>query len=167
MPGVTIGEGCSLGQNVFVGRGVTIGNRVKIQNSVSIYEGVTLEDDVFCGPSCVFTNVINPRATISRRKEIMPTLVKQGATVGANATIVCGVTIGTSAFVGAGATVTGDVPDHALVYGVPARVQGWMCRCGVKLDFRDDQRCRCEACGTRYSRRDVDGDVVVEADRDL
>lgn len=131
--GAVIGRNCSLGQNVFVGNRVTIGDGVKIQNNVSVYDNVTLEDGVFCGPSVVFTNVINPRAEIPRRTEYRDTLVRQGATLGANSTILCGVTIGRYAFIGAGATVTHDVPDHALMLGVPARRDGWMSRAGARL----------------------------------
>jgi UDP-2-acetamido-3-amino-2,3-dideoxy-glucuronate N-acetyltransferase len=148
-----------LGQNVFVGAGVVIGHRVKIQNNVSVYEGVTLESDVFCGPSAVFTNVANPRSHVPRRTEFRPTRVRRGATIGANATLVCGHTIGPYAFVGAGAVVTRDVPAHALVLGVPARVAGWVCRCGVQLAFRDGGA-RCRACGCRYRER---GERVVWA----
>lgn len=131
--GAEIGENCSLGQNVFVANDVIIGSNVKIQNNVSIYDAVRVEDDVFCGPSMVFTNVYNPRATIARRGEYRTTLVKQGATLGANCTIVCGVTIGRFAFVGAGAVVNRDVPDYALVVGVPGRQIGWMCETGTRL----------------------------------
>jgi UDP-2-acetamido-3-amino-2,3-dideoxy-glucuronate N-acetyltransferase len=155
MTGARIGRGCSLGQNVFVGGTAVIGDRVKIQNNVSIYDGVVLEDDVFCGPSMVFTNVVNPRSHRSRRHEIRPTLVRRGATIGANATIVCGHTVGRHAFVGAGAVVTDDVPDHALMLGVPARVAGWMCRCGERLPLAVDGRreeCACATCGDRYVR---------------
>jgi UDP-2-acetamido-3-amino-2,3-dideoxy-glucuronate N-acetyltransferase len=159
MPGARIGRDCVLGQNVFVGADVVIGRRVKIQNNVSVYEGVTLEDDVFCGPSAVFTNVVNPRSHVPRRREFRPTRVRRGATIGANATLVCGHTVGRYAFVGAGAVVTGDVPDHALVLGVPARVAGWMCRCGVRLVFRAG-RARCRACGAGYAQR---GERVVSA----
>jgi UDP-2-acetamido-3-amino-2,3-dideoxy-glucuronate N-acetyltransferase len=133
MGGAVIGADCSLGQNVFVARQVTIGDRVRIQNNVSVYEGVTLEDGVFCGPSMVFTNVRNPRAEVERKGEYEPTLVRRGATLGANCTVVCGVTIGAYAFVGAGAVVTNDVEPHALVVGVPARRTGWMCTCGEPL----------------------------------
>ena len=149
MPQATIGENCVVGQNVFIGRGVKIGNNVKIENNVSVFEGVTLEDDVFCGPSCVFTNVINPRSHVPRRHESEPTLVKKGATIGANATIVCGHTIGSYAFIGAGAIVTKDVPDHALVYGNPARIQGWVCECGVTLQV-EESRARCPQCHRVY-----------------
>src|SRR5512136_1402443 len=130
MSGAVIGERCNLGQNVVVMPGTSVGNNVKIQNNVSIYEGVTLEDDVFCGPSCVFTNVMNPRSQIVRHSQYLRTLVRRGATIGANATIVCGVTIGRYAFIAAGAVVRGDVPDYALVLGVPARRHGWMSRHG-------------------------------------
>jgi UDP-2-acetamido-3-amino-2,3-dideoxy-glucuronate N-acetyltransferase len=140
-----IGAGCVLGQNVYVGN-VTIGAGVKIQNNVSVYDGVTLEDAVFCGPSCVFTNVINPRADVERKDEFKRTLVKRGATIGANATVLCGATIGEYALVGAGAVVRGDVPAYALVVGVPARRLGWVCACAVRLG--DDLAC--PACGRRY-----------------
>ena len=133
--GATIGEGCSLGQNVFIGNRVAIGNRCKIQNNVSVYDNVTLEDDVFCGPSMVFTNVYNPRAAIIRKEEYRNTLVHQGATLGANCTVVCGVTIGHYAFIGAGAVVNKDVPDYALMVGVPARQIGWMSEYGEQLDL--------------------------------
>jgi UDP-2-acetamido-3-amino-2,3-dideoxy-glucuronate N-acetyltransferase len=149
MGGARIGRGCSLGQNVFVGRDVVIGDNVKIQNNVSVYEGVVLEDDVFCGPSMVFTNVVNPRSHVSRKHEFQPTHVRQGATLGANATVLCGHTIGRYAFVAAGAVVTRDVPDHGLVMGAPARLAGWMCRCGVRLHFADGSAA-CGACGEKY-----------------
>ena len=126
MPGARIGRGCNFGQNVLVARDVVIGNNVKIQNNVSVYEGVVLEDDVFCGPSMVFTNVINPRSHVSRKHEYRQTLVRRGATLGANATIICGHTVGRFAFIGAGAVVTKDVPDYALMLGAPARIAGWM-----------------------------------------
>jgi UDP-2-acetamido-3-amino-2,3-dideoxy-glucuronate N-acetyltransferase len=153
LPGSRLGEDCNIGQNVVIGPNVSIGRKVKIQNNVSVYEGVTLEDEVFCGPSMVFTNVINPRSAIPRKSEIKPTLVKRGATLGANCTIVCGVTVGRSAFVGAGAVVTADVPDFALVVGNPARRSGWMCACGVKLRVVKG-KAACAACGARYA---VDG----------
>ncbi|WP_461538471.1 acyltransferase [Spongorhabdus nitratireducens] len=130
-----IGSQCSLGQNVYIGNQVSIGNNVKIQNNVSVYDNVTLEDDVFCGPSMVFTNVYNPRSTINRKDEYKSTLVKQGATLGANCTLVCGITVGRFAFVGAGAVVNSDIPDYALVVGVPARQVGWMSEFGEKLDL--------------------------------
>jgi len=138
-----IGEHCSLGQNVFVGNKVSIGNNVKIQNNVSVYDNVTLEDDVFCGPSMVFTNVYNPRSAITRKDEYRNTLVKQGATLGANCTIVCGVTIGKYAFIGAGAVVNRDVPDYALMVGVPAKQIGWMSRFGEQLVFDENGMAIC------------------------
>lgn len=150
--GAVIGEGCSLGQNVFVGNRVRIGDRVKIQNNVSVYDNVTLEDDVFCGPSMVFTNVYNPRAAIERKNEYRDTLVRQGATLGANCTIVCGTTVGSYAFVGAGAVVNKDVPDYALVVGVPARQIGWMSRHGEQLDLplSGNGEATCPHTGDRY-----------------
>jgi UDP-2-acetamido-3-amino-2,3-dideoxy-glucuronate N-acetyltransferase len=148
LPGCEIGGKCNIGQNVVIGPDVKIGSGCKIQNNVSIFKGVTLEEEVFCGPSMVFTNVYNPRAAIRRMDEIRPTLVKKGATIGANATIVCGVTIGRYAFVGAGAVVTEDVKDHALVVGNPARQKGWICECGVRLDNQGV----CSACGKSYPR---------------
>jgi UDP-2-acetamido-3-amino-2,3-dideoxy-glucuronate N-acetyltransferase len=161
MPGVTIGERCILGQNTFVCGGASIGNNVKIQNNVSIFEGVVIEDEVFCGPSCVFTNVVNPRAHISRRDKFLPTLVKQGATIGANATILCGLTIGRFAFVGAGAVVTKDVPDYALVHGNPARIQGWRCQCGEKLSFNGKAEASCPACRAEYQQDRCETGIVV------
>ena len=149
MPNCTIGAHCNLGQNVHVAPGVRIGNNVKIQNNVSLYTGVELEDDVFCGPSMVFTNVINPRSHVDRKKEYRRTLVRRGASLGANSTIVCGVTIGRYAFVGAGAVVTRDVPDYALVVGSPARQIGWMCSCGVRLAVSDGHAA-CQSCGQTY-----------------
>ena len=156
--GSRIGEDCNIGQNVVIGPDVTIGNRVKIQNNVSVYDGVTLEDGVFCGPSMVFTNVYNPRSYIPRKSELRPTLVKEGATLGANCTIVCGHTVGRFAFVAAGAVVTKDVPDYALMAGNPARLKGWMCRCGVRLHFEEDHAA-CDVCGAGYSK---EGDEVTE-----
>ncbi|HTK54230.1 MAG TPA: acyltransferase [Gemmatimonadaceae bacterium] len=156
MPGAVIGERCSLGQNVVVMPGTRIGNNVKIQNNVSIYEGVELEDDVFCGPSMVFTNVINPRSAVSRKHEYQRTVVRRGATIGANATVVCGVTLGEYAFVGAGAVVTKDVKSFALVTGVPARQVGWMCRCGETLPGIGNRESgiECSACNTKYELHD-------------
>jgi UDP-2-acetamido-3-amino-2,3-dideoxy-glucuronate N-acetyltransferase len=155
LPGAVIGERCNLGQNVVVMGGTRIGRNVKIQNNVSIYEGVELEDDVFCGPSMVFTNVVNPRSHVSRKHDYRRTLVKRGATIGANATVLCGVTLGEYAFVGAGAVVTKDVAPYALVAGVPARRVGWMCQCGERLP--DGGVGQCAACGTEYQR---DGDGI-------
>jgi UDP-2-acetamido-3-amino-2,3-dideoxy-glucuronate N-acetyltransferase len=149
MPGAVIGERCNLGQNVVVMPGTRIGDNVKIQNNVSIYEGVTLEDDVFCGPSCVFTNVLNPRSHVSRKHEYRPTRVKRGTSIGANATILCGVTLGEYAFIGAGAVVTSDVPAYGLMVGVPARRVGWMCQCGERLSVTSG-RSACAVCGSTY-----------------
>ncbi len=149
MAGAVIGERCNLGQNVVVMPGTSIGANVKIQNNVSIYEGVTLEDDVFCGPSCVFTNVINPRSHVSRKSEYLKTRVKRGASIGANATIICGATLGEYAFIGAGAVVRGDVPAYALMLGVPARRAGWVCSCGTRLQLRDGYA-TCSGCGKKY-----------------
>jgi UDP-2-acetamido-3-amino-2,3-dideoxy-glucuronate N-acetyltransferase len=145
-PGARIGARCVLGQNVYVGGGALIGDDVHIQNNVSVYDAVVLDDHVFVGPSAVFTNVVNPRSEVSRKHEYLPTRVKRGASIGANATIVCGATIGEYAFIGAGAVVRGDVPPHALMLGVPARRRGWMCRCGVRLEG-DHGRVLCAACG--------------------
>jgi UDP-2-acetamido-3-amino-2,3-dideoxy-glucuronate N-acetyltransferase len=145
-----IGRDCNIGQNVVVSPGVTIGNGCKIQNNVSLYTGVILEDGVFCGPSMVFTNVINPRSEVVRKDEYRKTLVRHGASLGANSTIVCGVTIGEYAFVGAGTVVTRDVADYALVVGNPARRTGWMCRCGIKLQLEGGGDARCASCGTAY-----------------
>lgn len=162
--GAVIGPRCSLGQNVVVMNGVTIGANAKIQNNVSLYEGVELEEDVFCGPSMVFTNVYNPRSAVSRKAEYRRTLVRRGASIGANATVVCGHTIGRYAFVAAGAVVNRDVPDYALVAGVPARRLGWMSEAGFRLEVvgpTDDAAAeilRCVGTGARYLRR---GDVVV------
>ncbi|CAA7618750.1 Oxidoreductase domain protein [Magnetospirillum sp. LM-5] len=151
LKGSTIGQGCNVGQNVVIGPDVTIGDRCKIQNNVSVYTGVTLEDGVFCGPSMVFTNVMNPRAEIERKHEYRPTLVKRGASIGANATIVCGHTVGRHAFVGAGAVVTRDVSDFAVVAGNPARRIGWICRCGERLPGGDDwTHAVCPSCDTHY-----------------
>jgi len=147
-----IGANCNIGQNVVISPDVSIGDNVKIQNNVSVYTGCILEDDVFCGPSMVFTNVVNPRSHVIRKDEYKTTLVRRGASLGANCTIVCGVTIGRYAFVGAGSVVTRDVPDYALVYGNPARARGWMCACGIGVEFNESVAARCEACGARYAR---------------
>lgn len=154
--GARIGERCSFGQNVFVGNGVVIGNNVKVQNSVSVYDAVTLEDDVFCGPSMVFTNVYNPRSAVIRKDEYRRTLIRRGATLGANSTIVCGVTVGEYAFVGAGAVVTHNVPDYALMVGVPARQIGWMSQYGERLDLplSGNSETVCKQTGKRYELRD-------------
>ncbi len=154
MAGAKIGERCSFGQNVFIGSRVIIGNNVKVQNNVSIYDNIYIEDDVFCGPSMVFTNVINPRSHIPRKDEYRDTFVKRGASIGANATIVCGITLGEFCFIGAGAVITRDVPPYALMVGVPARLIGWMCHCGVRLNLpaQTDQsrEATCSNCGSRY-----------------
>jgi len=149
MKDAVIGRDCVIGQNVLVASGVRIGDGCKIQNNVSLYTGVVLEDQVFCGPSLVFTNVVNPRSEVVRKDEFRPTLVKRGASLGANATIVCGVTIGTYAFIGAGSVVTHDIADFALAFGNPAQQRGWMCRCGVKLDVQGAFS-TCPACATSY-----------------
>jgi UDP-2-acetamido-3-amino-2,3-dideoxy-glucuronate N-acetyltransferase len=153
--GARIGAGCSLGQNVFVGPQAVIGNKVKIQNNVSVYDAVEIEDEVFCGPSMVFTNVCNPRAALDRKSEYRPTLVRRGATIGANATVVCGVTIGEHAFIAAGAVVTRDVPPFALMAGVPARRIGWMSRDGHRLDLppEGEGRAACPHTGDPYILR--------------
>jgi UDP-2-acetamido-3-amino-2,3-dideoxy-glucuronate N-acetyltransferase len=160
MQGARIGRGCNLGQNVMISPGVVVGDNVKIQNNVSVYTGVTLEDDVFCGPSVVFTNVVNPRSHVSRKHEFRKTLVRRGATLGANSTVVCGHDIGRYAFVGAGAVVTRDVPDHALVLGNPARLAGWVCTCGESLwrTLVPPPSGRCTSCGALYR---VDDDRIV------
>lgn len=150
MSGAAIGSNCVLGQNVFVGRGVSIGDTVKIQNNVSVYSGVVVEDEVFLGPSMVFTNVINPRSAIERKEAFQPTHVRHGATIGANATILCGTEIGRFAFVGAGAVVLRTVPDYALVVGNPAKQIGWMSERGVRLEFYDDGRAQCPQDGSMY-----------------
>lgn len=162
--GATIGDHCSLGQNVFVGNKVVIGHNVKIQNNVSIYDNVSLEDDVFCGPSMVFTNVYNPRSAVNRKNEYRNTLVKKGATLGANCTIVCGVTIGRYAFIGAGSVVNRDVPDYALMVGVPARQIGWMSQYGEKLDLplQGDAKTKCQTTNLHYYLKN--GRCLVESD---
>ncbi len=149
MSGSKIGENCNIGQNVVISPNAVLGKNVKVQNNVSVYTGVICEDDVFLGPSCVFTNVINPRSHINRKNEYKNTIVGKGASIGANATIICGNRIGKYAFVGAGSVVTRDVPDHALVTGNPARIKGWVCRCGEKLSFLNVQA-MCSSCGERY-----------------
>ncbi len=164
MSGAVIGRRCNIGQNVVISPGVVIGDNVKIQNNVSVYTGVTLADDVFCGPSMVFTNVVNPRSHVSRKDEYRDTPVGRGATLGANCTVVCGHAIGEYAFVAAGAVVTRDVPAFALVVGNPARVRGWMCRCGVKLadGAAPPERAACGACGSGY-HVDASGALVLDA----
>ncbi len=154
MSGARIGRRCNIGQNVVISPGVVMGDNVKIQNNVSVYTGVTLEDDVFCGPSMVFTNVVNPRSHVSRKDEYRQTLVKRGASLGANCTVVCGHTIGAYAFIGAGAVVTKDVPDYALVVGNPGRITGWMCECGGKLasGATPPDTATCGACQTAYAK---------------
>jgi UDP-2-acetamido-3-amino-2,3-dideoxy-glucuronate N-acetyltransferase len=171
--GAVIGERCSLGQNVVVMNDVKIGNNVKIQNNVSVYDAVELEDDVFCGPSMVFTNVINPRSHVPRKDEYQRTRVKRGASIGANATIVCGVTLGEYSFIGAGSVVTEDVKPYALIVGVPGRQIGWICQCGKRLlaaraqsafgvaEGAEAQEISCDACGSRYQQR---GDELTSVD---
>jgi UDP-2-acetamido-3-amino-2,3-dideoxy-glucuronate N-acetyltransferase len=153
LKGSRIGSNCKIGQNVVIGPDVTIGNRCKIQNNVSVYPGVTLEDDVFCGPSMVFTNINTPRSAVPRNTAAQygKTLVRKGATIGANATIVCGHTLGEYAFIGAGAVVTSDIPSYAMAYGNPAKVQGWACECGVRLHFRGS-KATCDECGKTFAK---------------
>jgi UDP-2-acetamido-3-amino-2,3-dideoxy-glucuronate N-acetyltransferase len=160
MTGAVIGERCNIGQNVVISPDVTLGNNVKVQNNVSIYTGVILEDDVFCGPSMVFTNVVNPRSHVVRRAEYKQTRVGRGASLGANCTVVCGHDIGRYAFIGAGAVITKDVPPYALVIGNPGRIAGWMCECGIKLCSGPARpaTARCTACGAEYETRD--GELV-------
>ncbi|RYZ20586.1 MAG: N-acetyltransferase [Chitinophagaceae bacterium] len=150
MPGCKIGDGCSLGQNVFVANGVVLEKNVKVQNNVSLYEGVICEDDVFIGPSAVFTNVINPRSFVNRKTQYQQTIVRKGATIGANATVICGNEIGAYAFVGAGTVVTKSVPAYALIVGNPARQLGWMSEFGYRLDFNEQGMARCEESGEMY-----------------
>ncbi|MEG1509464.1 MAG: acyltransferase [Clostridia bacterium] len=158
MSGCILGEKCNIGQNVVISPNVVLGNNVKIQNNVSVYEGVVCEDDVFLGPSCVFTNVINPRSHVSRKNEYRETLIKKGASIGANSTIICGHVIGKYALIGAGSVVTKDVPDYALVVGNPAKLVGHMCQCGVKLAFNESNEAICKSCGCRY-KKSFDGIV--------
>jgi len=166
LPNTEIGEDCIVGQNCMIGPDVKIGNRCKIQNNVSVYKGVTLEDEVFCGPSCVFTNVLTPRAFVERKSEFLPTLVKKGATIGANATIVCGHVIGEYALIGAGAVVTSDVPAYALYLGVPAKHSGWVCKCGAVLTRKtvsgESIELICSYCGSRYLLKDENFTVLEE-----
>lgn len=162
MKGCKIGKRCNIGQNVVISPGVVLGEGVKVQNNVSVYTGVVCEEDVFLGPSCVFTNVINPRAFIERKSEYRKTIIKKGASVGANATIVCGHDIGRFAFVGAGSVVTRDVPDYAMVYGVPAEIHGYVCRCGEQLIFSSGEAV-CLVCGRAY-RMDKTNNTVKETD---
>lgn len=152
MSGAEVGEGCNIGENCFIESGVQIGSRVTIKNNVALYTGAVCEDDVFLGPSCVFTNVINPRAFISRKHEFRRTVVRKGATIGANATVLCGHTVGRYAMIGAGAVVSKDIPDYALVYGVPAVQHGWVCRCGCQLPEFDKDKCTCPECGDIYQK---------------
>lgn len=152
LKGSRIGKNCKIGQNVVIGPDVKIGNNVKIQNNVSVYKGITLEDDVFCGPSCVFTNVHNPRSAIPRMDKIRHTVVRKGATIGANATIICGNNIGGYAFIGAGAVVTKGVPHYGLAVGVPASLVGYMCECGLKLDFNQELS-SCKTCNRKYTNK--------------
>lgn len=163
--GARIGKGVSLGQNVFVGNRVSIGDQCKIQNNVSVYDDVTLEEGVFCGPSMVFTNVYNPRSFIERKSEYRKTLVKRGATLGANCTIVCGITIGRFAFIGAGAVVNRDVPDYGLVVGVPGRQIGWMSEHGHRLEFNEARIAVCGESGAKYEMRQENGieSVIVQS----
>lgn len=159
MPKAQIGRDCILGQNVFVGNDVILGNNVRVQNNVSIYDAVRLEDDVFCGPSMVFTNVINPRSAIERKEEYLPTIVKKGASIGANATVVCGNEIGKYAFIGAGSVVTKPVKDYALVVGNPARQIGWVSKAGHRLDFNESETAICKETKEKY--RIIDDKVSI------
>ena len=152
MKKVTIGKNCNIGQNVFIGNNVKIGKNVKIQNNVSVYEGVELDDYVFCGPSVTFTNVLKPRSEFPVRGRYQKTLIKKGVTLGANSTIICGVSIGEYAFIGAAAVVTKDIPAYALAYGNPAKIQGWVCKCGLKLKF-ENKMAWCDYCKRRYLKK--------------
>ncbi len=158
----SVGKNCIIGQNVMIDSNVEVGDGCKLQNNVSIYKGVILEENVFCGPSCVFTNVYTPRAFIERKSEFLPTLVKTGASIGANATIVCGINIGRYAFIGAGAVVKRDIPDYGLVVGVPAKQIGWACKCGVTLCFQRGET-RCGYCGSEYRLVNRSFEIVREA----
>jgi UDP-2-acetamido-3-amino-2,3-dideoxy-glucuronate N-acetyltransferase len=162
MPGAVIGERCNLGQNVVVSSGVVLGNNVKVQNNVSIYTGVICENDVFLGPSMVFTNIVNPRSAVIRRDQYVETLVKEGASIGANATVICGHTIGRFAFIGAGAVVTKDVPDYALVIGNPARHAGWMSEYGHRLEFNSEGIAECPESHEKYKIRD---NIVIKENK--
>jgi len=165
LSGSRLGEGCRIGQNCVIGPDVSIGNNIKIQNNVSVYRGVVLEDDVFCGPSMVFTNVSTPRSAFPRNQadDCLSTLVKRGASIGANATIICGHTIGEHALVGAGAVVTKDVPAYAVVYGTPARRHGWACQCGVLFDFEQGStESACRECDRRYRLENAETVVLLE-----
>jgi UDP-2-acetamido-3-amino-2,3-dideoxy-glucuronate N-acetyltransferase len=163
MKGSRIGRNCVIGQNVTIGPDAVIGDRCKIQNNVSVYKGVTLEDEVFCGPSCVFTNVYNPRAFVERKHEFMETLVKRGATIGANATVICGTSVGRYSMIGAGSVVKSDVADYAVVAGVPAKQIGWVCKCGVTLKgLKRDETETCVNCGSSYRLRDGQLNKVEE-----
>jgi UDP-2-acetamido-3-amino-2,3-dideoxy-glucuronate N-acetyltransferase len=157
MNGAIVGRDCNVGNNCFIESGVIIGDRVKIKNNIALYTGVIIEDDVFLGPNCVFTNVINPRSFVERKKEFKETIIKKGASIGANATIVCGHTIGKYALIGAGSVVTRDIPDYGLVYGNPARIHGFVCECGEKLDAS----LKCGRCGKNYS---ISGKTIKEND---
>jgi UDP-2-acetamido-3-amino-2,3-dideoxy-glucuronate N-acetyltransferase len=163
MPKATIGKNCSLGQNVNVASDAVIGNNVKIQNNVSVYDGVVLEDDVFCGPSMVFTNIINPRSFVNRRNEYKKTVIKRGASLGANVTVICGNTVGEYALIGSGAIITKDVPAYALCYGNPIRQYGWVCKCGTKLTTEDEDHFICPECKKTYTIKND----ALQADNDL